>query len=76
MTRMQRLFWRLWIVLSGIWVLLLTLLGSSEGMRTDRGDLLIAWPSYWVMIIGPPLLLLVLGLLVAWILGALQDERK
>lgn len=76
MNRVHLFFWRLWIVLSGIWVLLLTLLGSWEEMRTDRGDLLIAWPFYWALIIGPPLLLLMVGLLSAWVIDAFNDKPE
>ena len=74
MNKVQRFFWRLWVVLSGVWVVALVLLGSWEEMRTDRGDLLINWPIYWVFIVGPPVMLVVLGALASWILGAQQDS--
>ena len=76
MNRIQRFLWRLWVAVSGIWILLLIIVGSWGEMRTYRGDLLIAWPSYWVIIIGPPLLLLLIGLLFVWIFSALSSERK
>lgn len=43
-------------------------------MRTDRGDLLVAWPLYWGIILGPPLLLLILGALISWIFEALENK--
>ena len=50
------------------------LVGSWEEMRTDKGTLLIEWPGYWIMIIGPPVILLFVGLLLAWITDGLRDD--
>jgi hypothetical protein len=65
---LHRFLWRLWL-LSGLWVLLLVLLGSAEGMRTSTGALMIEEPFYWVLILGPPVLLLVVAKLLDWIIS-------
>lgn len=72
--RIRRFVTRLWLVLSAIWLALLVLVGSLETMRTDRGVLLIAEPVYWIMIFGPPVLLLVILSLLAWIISGLRDD--
>lgn len=72
--RLHQFLWRIWVVLSGLWVLALVLMGSMESMRADDGRLVIEWPIYWIIIIGPPILLLVLVMLLAWIIGGLSDE--
>lgn len=73
---LHRFLWRLWLVLSGLWVLLLVLLGSAESMRTDSGALLIEESFYWVLILGPPVLLLVVAKLLDWIIGGLKDDAR
>ena len=71
---LHRFLWRLWLVVSGLWVMLLVLVGSSKGMRTASGQLLIEEPLYWAVIVGPPLFLLLIARLLDWIISGLKDD--
>lgn len=69
--QLHRFLWRLWLALSGIWVVILVLLGSAH---TDRGGLLIEEPVYWAIILAPPILLLLIASLLAWIIDGLRHD--
>ena len=71
--RLHRFLWRLWVVVSGLWVFLWILAGIHPEMRTDNGELFMFWPGYWIFVLGPPLVLMVLGALLTWVLDGLRD---
>ena len=73
---LRRFLWRLWVVVSGIWIILMLLFGISPEMRqlTDRGSLILQEPWYWVIMLVPPLLLLLIAVLLNWILSGLRND--
>ncbi len=72
--KLHLFLWRLWIVVSGLWVAILVLVGINEEMRTDKAGLLIQWSGYWLMIVIPPLLLLAITVLLAWVIDSLRER--
>lgn len=74
-SRVYRFFGRLWIALSGLWLVALVLLGSFEAMRTSSGQLLIQLPAYWIFVIGPPICILLIGLIALWVINVLKDNK-
>lgn len=68
---LHRLLWRIWIVLSLIWVIGLFLLLNLSETRFE--------PVVWVLIFGPPMILLLVAWVLSWIIKGLQadmDEKK
>lgn len=73
--RLRRFFWRLWVAISGLWAVVWIIAGVHPAMRTDNGELLMFWPGYGFIVLGPPLLLFILGALSNWILDGLRDDK-
>jgi hypothetical protein len=73
---LHRFLWRLWVVVSGIWITLLLLFGFSPEMRqlTDSGTLILQEPWYWAIMLVPPLLLLLIAGLLSWIFSGLRED--
>lgn len=72
--RLRRFFWRAWVVISGLWVVVWIIAGIHPDMRTGNGELFMFWPGYWIFVLGPPLILFILGRLLIWILDGLRDD--
>lgn len=71
---LRRLLWRLWAVLSGLWIIVWLLLGSSHQMSTDLRTPVLHESWYWVIVLGPPLLLLLVAALLDWIISGLRED--
>lgn len=69
---LHRLIWRIWIVLSGLWVgghlLLVVSLGDKPLAEADT------FFYWWVFL--PPLLLLIVVKLLDWIISAVRDDDR
>lgn len=73
---LPRFLWRLWVLVSGIWITLLLLFGVSPEMRqlTDTGTLILQEPWYWAIMLAPPLLLLLIAGLLSWVFSGLRED--
>jgi len=69
---LRRFLWRLWAVLSGIWVTLLLLVaatGSEEGLLPQ-----LQHGPFWIGMLAPPIGLLIVAVLLNWIINGLRDD--
>ena len=67
---LRRFLWRLWAVISAIWVglwLLLLLMHEDSSSVVQK-------PQYWLVIVVPPVLLLLVAGLLNWIISGLRDD--
>ena len=69
---LHRFLWRLWIVLSGIWVIGMLLLGLN--LEHTEHTRVISDPLYWLFIFVPPILLLGIAVLLNWIIQGLRED--
>ena len=69
---LKRLLWRLWIALTILW---LGFWAFAEWMlkEKDRAREL-ADPSFWLIVIGPPVFALLMVALLAWIIDGLRGD--
>ncbi len=70
---LHALIWRIWIVISGLWVIgLITLALFAADKKAGAAPLL--EPAFWAVILVPPLLLYLAVRVLAWIVSAVRPR--
>ena len=85
-------FVRAWVVLTVLWVLLCLVLASGPGeyddlilqygsrnwvsLYLDRIIARLSEPSRWFVLLGPPVVILCFGALVAWVMAGFRQRKS